>query len=342
MALTGMPRCGAAQAAARAWKNRFRIALLACGLALPSGAAAPGLRAAQLDPDAAGAGLVALGEYLFRSPLLSADGTVSCRTCHVPRLGFSGDRPLAVGVAGHVNARRAPALLGLRNVAPLRWDGRAADLATQVAMPLESPEMAVDWPSALRRLEDDREIGGLLQAAGVPGLGRTAVVAALAAYVSSLDAGRSRFDRLYYGRDETALTSQEAWGLRLFSRKARCGSCHLLDGRAAPFTDGAFHVTGIGYRDGTFADLGRAGVTGAPADAGAFKTPGLRGVALRPYLMHDGSMTSLRQAVEHYNVAGNESVPNLDERLKPLFLTPDEVAAIVAFLDALTPEGADK
>jgi cytochrome c peroxidase len=338
MALTGMARCGASQADARAWKNRFRIALLACGLALPSGAAAP---AAQPGPDPAGAGLVALGEYLFRSPLLSADGTVSCRTCHVPSLGFSGDRPLAVGVAGHVSGRRAPALLGLRNVAPLRWDGRATNLATQVAMPLESPEMAVDWPSALPRLEDDRAIGGLLQAAGMPGLDRTAVVAALAAYVSSLDADPSRFDRFYYGRDETALTSQEVWGLRLFSRKARCGSCHLLDGRAAPFTDGAFHVTGIGYRDGTFADPGRAGVTGAPADAGAFKTPGLRGVALRPYLMHDGSMTSLRQAVEHYNGA-NKSVANLDERLKPLFLSADEVAAIVAFLDALTPEGGDK
>ena len=57
--------------------------------------------------------------------------------------------------------------------------------------------------------------------------------------------------------------------------------------------------------------------------------------------MHDGSMTSLRQAVEHYNAA-NKRVPNLDERLKPLFLTADEVAAIVAFLDALTPEGSDK
>src|SRR5205807_9339245 len=115
------------------------------GLALASGAAAAELPAAQLAPDDAGGGLVTLGEYLFRSPLLSADGTVSCRTCHVPSLGFSGDRSLAVGVAGHVDGRRAPALLGLRNVTPLRWDGRAPNLATQVAMPLESPEMAVDW-----------------------------------------------------------------------------------------------------------------------------------------------------------------------------------------------------
>jgi cytochrome c peroxidase len=307
-----------------------------CGLALAS---AP-VPAAQLETGSRG--LIALGEYLFRSPLLSADGTVSCRSCHLPSLGFSGDRPLAVGVAGHVSGRRAPALLGLRDVAPLRWDGRAADLATQVALPLESSEMGVDWPSALRRLAEDREIVGLVQGAGMHEVDRAAVLAALAAYVSSLDAGPSRFDRFYYGRDETALTSQEASGLRLFMRKARCASCHLLDGRSAPFTDGAFHVTGIGYRGGAFADSGRAGVTGDPADVGAFKTPGLRGVALRPYLMHDGSVTSLRQAVEHYSVSGNAGIPNLDERLKPLFLTPDEIDAIVAFLGALTPEAGGR
>src|SRR5262249_21109042 len=190
------------------------------GLALSAGAAAPVAPATQLAP--AADGLVALGEYLFGSPLLSADGTVSCRTCHVPTLGFSGDRSLAVGVAGFVSGRRAPTLLGVRNVTPLRWDGRAADLATQVALPLESPEMAVDWPSALQRLAGDREIGGLLQATGRRGLDRAAVLAALAAYVSSLDPGPSRFDRFYYGRDQTALTLEETWGLRLFIRKGRC------------------------------------------------------------------------------------------------------------------------
>src|ERR1043166_4170906 len=98
-----MGRCGAPRPHVRACKSRVRMALVACGLALLSGAAAPELPAAQIIPDAASRGLVVLGEYLFQSPLLSADGSVSCRTCHVPSLGFSGDRPLAVGVAGHVS-----------------------------------------------------------------------------------------------------------------------------------------------------------------------------------------------------------------------------------------------
>jgi cytochrome c peroxidase len=163
---------------------------------------------------------------------------------------------------------------------------------------------------------------------------------ALAAYVASLDAGKSRFDRYYFDQDTQALTTQEAWGLRLFIRKGRCANCHLVDSRGAPFTDNAFHRTGIGRLEGSYKDRGRAAITGDPADEGAFKTPGLRGVALRPCLMHDGSVSSLREAVEHYNERINEGSPNLDERLAPLHLTSDEVDAIVAFLGTSIPENA--
>lgn len=316
---------------------------IVCGSLLLSGGsllAQPPATASSKTPDLKTADdpVVALGSYLFRSRLLSADRTVSCTTCHTPAFNFSGDRPIAVGVGGYSSGRRAPSLLGLRNRAPLRWDGSAVNLAAQVAMPLESPEMAVNWPIALVRLSADPEIADLVRTAGMQGLSRETVLASLTAYVASLEPGTSRFDRFYYGHQETALTSQEAWGLRLFTHRARCASCHLLDGRAAPFTDGTFHVTGIGYRDGRFIDRGRGRITNKAADEGAFKTPGLRGVALRPYLMHDGSLTSLRDAVEHYNRVGDEEVRNLDERLKPLFLSPDEVDAIVGFLGALTPQ----
>jgi cytochrome c peroxidase len=286
-----------------------------------------------------GAALVRIGERLFNSKLLSVDGTVSCSTCHIAALGFSGELPLAVGVAGYRSGRRAPALLGLRDAKALMWDGRAASLLAQVVMPLEGKEMAVSWPAALLRLGVEPDILRLLRDTNVAGLDRETVVEALAAYVASLDAGPSRFDRYFYGGDRNALNDQEAWGLRLFVRKAGCSSCHLLDGAAAPFTDGSFHVTGFG-QTAPPRDRGRAVVTGNPADVGAFKTPGLRGVALRPYLMHDGSMTSLRQVVERYNRPDRAAFANLDERLKPLFLAPDEVDAIVAFLGAVTPENA--
>jgi cytochrome c peroxidase len=159
----------------------------------------------------------------------------------------------------------------------------------------------------------------------------------LAAYVASLEARESRFDRYYYDHKTDALSQQEILGLRLFTHKAHCAGCHLLNGLNSPFTDDAFHATGIGCSPGSCKDHGRAAITGDPADEGAFKTPSLRGVALRPYLMHDGSISSLRAAVERYN-RGINTGPNTDGRLGPLYLTGDEVSAIVAFMGALTPE----
>ncbi|MDH2352287.1 cytochrome c peroxidase [Bradyrhizobium sp. SSUT112] len=281
--------------------------------------------------------LVSLGEHLFRSPSLSRDGSISCQTCHIPALGFSGDRPLAMGVAGFVSGRHAPSLLGLAEAKSLMWDGRAADLRSQATFPLESPEMAIDWPVALQRLNSDQAAGKLVAAFGGADIDRDLVLDALAAYVASLVPGESRFDRYNLRHDERALTPQELVGFRLFTRKARCAGCHLVNAQHAPFTDGHFHATGVGCRAGSCGDAGRAAISGNQSDTAAFKTPGLRGVALRRYLMHDGSVSSLRAAVERYN-RGPGGTPALDGRLGPLYLSADEVDAIVAFLGALTPE----
>jgi len=192
-------------------------------------------RAADPTP-AAASPLEPLGHYLFQSTSLSADGTVACSTCHIARFGFSGDKAEAVGVAGFTTHRRAPSLRILRGATVLMWDGRASSLAAQVQIPLESPEMAVDWTRALASLADDPAVKRLTEAAGLTRLDRSAMIAALAAYVASLAPGTSRFDRFFYRHDAAALTDQEAQELRLFVRKARCASCHRLDGNAASQT----------------------------------------------------------------------------------------------------------
>lgn len=283
--------------------------------------------------------LAALGRVLFRSADLSADGSVSCSTCHVPQLGFSGAQAVATGVNGYTAGRHAPGLLGMRAGGPFMWDGRAASLSEQIPMPLESPEMSVDWPRSLRALNADPHLLPLAKVAGLEHLDRGTVIKSIAAYLTTLEAGSSRFDRYYYGHDESALSVQEAWGLRLFVRKGGCSTCHLLNAAAAPLTDGAFHATGIGFAGGMQPDPGRARVTGEAADMGRFKTPGLRNVALRRFFMHDGSLTTLDAVVQHYNEGGRRDAPNLDPRLRPLHLDQAEVGAIVAFLGALTSEG---
>lgn len=284
--------------------------------------------------------LAALGHVLFRSADLSSDGSVSCSTCHVPSLGFSGAQALATGVGGYAAGRHAPGLLGLRAEGPFMWDGRAANLPAQIPMPLESPEMNIDWLQSLRALNDDAQVRPLIRTAGLERLDRDTVIQALAAYLTALEARPSRFDRYYYGHDATALSAQEAWGLRLFVRKGRCSTCHLLDATSAPLTNGAFHATGIGFVAGVQLDPGRARVTGETADLGKFKTPSLRNVALRRFFMHDGSLATLGAVVQHYNAGGRRDAPNLDPRLRPLHLDRAEVEAIVAFLGALTSEGA--
>jgi cytochrome c peroxidase len=307
--------------------------LLALGVVEQLNAQGVSFRLAESDLESE---LVPLGEYLFRSPALSLDGSVSCQTCHIPALGFSGNRPLPIGVAGYTSSRRAPALLGLRHAKHLMWDGRAPDLRSQVAIPLESPEMAIDWPLSLSRLRSDPLIDQIASRAGLRLIDRDLVLRSLASYVASLDAGESRFDRYYFGHQEKALTEQEIFGFRLFVHKARCSSCHLVNAIEAPFTDDAFHATGIGCRNAYCVDHGRA-INGNPGDEAAFKTPSLRGVALRPYLMHDGSIASLREAVERYNRGPRLKAALVDDRLGPLYLSADEVNAIVAFMGTLTP-----
>jgi len=214
-------------------------------------------------------------------------------------------------------------------------DGRAASLPAQHLLPLESPEMAIDWQQSLARLASNPEARELGARAGFGALAKPEVVAAIAAYVGSLVSGGSRFDRFYYGHDEAALTDQEQRGLRIFVRKGRCSTCHLLDGNAAPLTDGSFHSVGVGFAHGRYTDHGRIAVTGRPSDDGVFKTPSLRNVSRRPFLMHDGSMGSLQQVVAYYNRGGTPTAVNQDPRIRPLFLSDEEVGDLVAFLVAL-------
>jgi cytochrome c peroxidase len=280
--------------------------------------------------------LVEYGEFLFGSALLSADSSVSCGSCHVARQGYADSHKLAVGINGAVGRRRAPSIFNLADAKALMLDGRAAGLADQVHMPLEAPdEMAIDWPVSLGRLENLPESRRMLAVRPGQAVDRDLVIAALAAYVGTLVAGDSPFDRYLFGSDQSAIGEDAKEGFRLFVRKGRCSGCHQVTGTAASLTDNNFHSTGIGFADGRYVDDGRFEVTHDLADKGAFQTPTLRNAALRPYFMHDGSLTSLRQVLDYYNRGGNRGAPNLDGRIQPLFLTEGEIKDMLAFLDTL-------
>ena len=264
----------------------------------------------------------AMGRDLFSDRRLSRDQTVSCATCHDPKHAFTDGKPVAEGVSGRHGERRVPAILNRGYGKSFFWDGRIATLEEQVLQPVLSPaEMDMTVEEALARLRVDSRYSALT---------REDLSQALASYVRTILAGESPYDR-YIGGDREALSEQARMGLQLFRRKGNCASCHL----GPNLTDERYHNTGIAWREGRFTDAGRFLATRREQDRGAFKTPTLRQVAARAPYMHDGSIGSLEEVVEHYDRGGNRN-PNLDSELQPLGLSHEEKQALVAFLRSLS------
>lgn len=277
--------------------------------------------------------VVALGRRLFFDPVLSRDSSRACASCHRPDRAFADGRPVSIGVAGRRGTRNVPTLINRGWGRAFFWDGRIETLEEQVLQPiLARVEMDMTVEAVVERLaRDPAYLARFRRVFGRDPDGR-ALATALAAYVRSIRAGDSRFDRTMKG-DETALSELERRGLELFQGRARCERCHF----GPLLTDESFHNTGIAWRDGVPADSGRALVTGRPEDVGAFKTPTLREVARTAPYMHDGSLSSLEEVVDFYSDGGRPN-PYLDPRIRPLALDEDEKAALVAFLRTLEGE----
>lgn len=267
---------------------------------------------------------VALGERLFFDARLSADGTISCASCHRPEYAFADTSARSIGILHRTGKRNAPSLLNAVYLDELFWDGRAASLEQQVLMPLTD---SLEMGRSLTDVEQQLQRSGRYAGAFAHTYGRAAnaedLARALASYIRTLRSGNSRVDRFEAG-DSTALSPSEIRGRALFMGKARCRLCHI----GSRFTDGEFHAT----RVSSGRDPGRYAVTGDSAEHFAFRTPGLRDVARTAPYMHDGSITTLADVIEFYDRGGGPGV--LDLRLRPLHLTPDEKRDLVAFLGA--------
>jgi len=297
-----------------------------------------------------------LGRQLYFDARVSLDGTVSCATCHNPARGWTDGMPVSIGIAGQTGGRSAPSVLNTAYGKTMFWDGRAPSLEGQAQGPIQNPiEMGKqsykEIVDRLRKVAGYRE-----QFQNVFGTNVTldGMAKAIATFerVAALS-GNSRYDKYNTG-DNKALSDSEKRGLILFGltlnsddefksnvvrQKAKCTLCHV----GFNFTDEQFHNLGIGWdeKTGKFADLGRWAIDpiGAKGDTdlGAFKTPTVRDVEKTAPYMHDGSLATLEQVVEHYDKGGNPN-PSLDTDMKKLDLTSQEKGDVVAFMKALTGE----
>jgi cytochrome c peroxidase len=280
---------------------------------------------------------VRLGRWLFYDTRLSADRTISCATCHDPARGFSQDTAVSTGIRGQKGTRKSPGFVNAawRLYPVFFWDGRADSLEAQALGPIANPiEMGNTYEAMVRTLTGVRAYAKYFRDAfGSEHITKERVAKAIADYERICMSGDSAWDRWRKHHDETAVSDEVRKGHELFFGRAGCSQCHLGEN----FTDDRFHNLGVGWnpRARTFADEGRSVVTNAVADRGAFKTPTLRDVAKHAPYMHDGSMSSLEQVVEHYRKGGTRN-PWLDPKITRVPLTDAEAAALVTFMEALT------
>jgi cytochrome c peroxidase len=251
----------------------------------------------------------ALGYKLFRDPILSSTGKVSCAGCHDPGHAYASHAALPLDLEGRPLARKAPSLLNRHAGRSFFWDGRAKSLEAQALEVIGNPqEMGGPVADAVARLAADAKYRRYFEEAYGEGPTAKNLAACLAAYERTLKSRRVALDDHLEGRNELVLSAAEARGLTLFTGRAQCYRCH-----SGPYlTDEGLHDTGLGR----------------------FKTPGLRSTRLTAPYMHDGSLPTLRAVVNFYN-RGGVRTPTLDPLVRPLGLSPAEVDDLVAFLRSL-------
>jgi cytochrome c peroxidase len=282
---------------------------------------------------------IRLGKELYFDPRLSADGTISCATCHNPAFGWSDEGPTSKGIHGQMGGRRAPPVSNAA-YSPLQfWDGRSPSLEDQAKGPIQNPiEMGNTHQAMIQTVSAISAYEAEFKAVfGEGPITVDQVAEAIAAFERTVVTTDSRFDRYARG-DHKALTPLEKEGLEIFNGKGHCTGCHW----GPYFSDGRFHNIGVPQKDPKNPDLGRYVVTKDPRDKGAFKTPTVRDAARRAPYLHDGSEKTLESLIDFYNRGGGKD-PNLDPLMVPLGLSKHEKAALVAFiksLDSLNPEVA--
>jgi cytochrome c peroxidase len=316
----------------------------------------------QMTPDR-----VALGKKLYFDPRLSADGTVACATCHDVSRGFTDQRAVSEGIRDQLGRRNAPTTMNTFVLQSLFLDGRAPTLEAQAKLPIVNPiEMGQPNGDAVTQVvANDPDYQRAFQNAYGRPPSYDDVGRAIANFERTLVFLDSPFDRFLAGQtDALSPAAQQGWVL--FNGRARCVSCHPLN-RSNPLgTDNRFHNIGVSARHQDFeklarqalaelqkhggldavdrlalstdlSELGRFLITKNRSDIGGFRTLQLRNIGITAPYMHDGSMQTLWDVMDHYN-KGGEANPYLDGGIEPLALSEDEINAVVALLFSMTDQ----
>lgn len=313
---------------------------------------------------------VELGRYLFYDKRLSANQTLSCASCHQQIRAFSDGRTVPVGVTGAAHPRNSMALFNLAYNTSLTWaNSQLTRLETQMLVPIfgeTPPEMGMSGheQELLARLRNDaryrQQFAEAFPADDEP-VTLQRLTQALASFERSLISASSPYDRYVYGGNKQALSLAAQRGEKLFfSEKTECFHCHggfnfsdASQHAGSTFTEQPFHNTGLYNLDGTGAypanNTGLYELSHRPEDMGRFRAPSLRNIALTAPYMHDGSMASLAEVIDHYAAGGRRIAagpqagdgsrnPYKSGFVKGFSLSAEEKADLIAFLESLSDQ----
>ncbi|WP_245814207.1 methanobactin export MATE transporter MbnM [Cystobacter ferrugineus] len=309
---------------------------------------------------------VQLGRRLFYDKRLSLNGTQSCASCHEQARAFTDGRQHGLGSTGELHRRNAMGLTNIAYATSFTWANPSlTSLEVQALSPLlgkEPVELGFGdrEEELLARLRADPDLSARFAEAfpeEAEPVSMVSLTRALASFERTLISGNSPYDQ-YLAGNTKALSPAARRGMELFfSERLECNHCHLgfnfqdavtYEGGPEPLI--LFHNTGLYNEDGMGAypamDPGIIELTGRPEDMGSFRASSLRNVALTAPYMHDGSIATLSEVLDHYAAGGrahaldSSSVSPLRSGfVRGFTLTPEEKADVLAFLDSLTDTG---
>lgn len=261
-----------------------------------------------------------LGRRLFFDPAISADGSVSCSSCHSPFNSFAhADHRLSHGIHDSIGTRNAPALLNLAWQKTFMWDGAIHHLKAVPLAPLHHKgEMASSLEYALTTILKSPSYSEWLKARNLYPMDAEMFNEALAVFLSSLISENSRYDQMLRG--EITFNAQEQRGYEIF--QSHCNRCHT----EPLFTSGLMERNGL-PEDSILQDLGVERITGLTGDHLKFKIPTLRNLLYSSPYMHDGRFARLNDVLKFYST--DERSPITES------ISPEQRTDLMIFLKTL-------
>ncbi len=273
---------------------------------------------------------VQLGRALFYDPVLSADSTISCASCHSPYNAFTHvDHALSHGIKDRIGTRNSPVLINLAWGNSFMWDGAVNHLDVQALAPLENHlEMDEKLAHVLEKLQHQEKYKRMFKAAyGSEKITGERFLKAISQFMLTLVSCNSKYDKVL--RNEAQFTENESKGYELF--KQHCATCHT----EPLFTNNTFQNNGL-EPDSVLRDIGRMKITQKSSDSLKFKVPTLRNIERSAPYMHDGRYRSLQMVMFHYSANVHQSATLAKELKQPLILSEDDKRNIILFLKTLT------